>query len=231
MTEEPWHQKLPEGFSTPDYIKDTSIWTPKQRLHIVPSRLIDDSAPVYGWGDVQQGENNLLGNPDSPPLGDQIVVVGKVTDSWGRPVRNTLIEIWQANASGKYVHFNDHYPKPLDPNFTGAGRTVTDDQGDYVFYTIIPGAYPWWKDVNAWRAKHIHFSLTGRGLTERVVTQMLFPGDPLIEADPIAAGVGDLKSRARLISRVDWASAEPEAKMAYRFDIVLGGPAATPLEH
>jgi protocatechuate 3,4-dioxygenase, beta subunit len=231
MYQEPWHQVVPSKFSIPDYIADTSIWTPRQPLHIVPSRLVDDSAPVYGWGDVQKGENNLLGSPDSPPMGDQIVVVGKVTDSWGRPVRNTLIEIWQANSSGKYVHFNDHYPKPLDPNFTGAGRTITDDQGDYVFHTIIPGAYPWWKDINAWRAKHIHFSLTGRGLTERFITQMLFPGDPLIADDPISVTIPDAKVRERLVSKLDWASAEPEAKMAYRFDIVLGGRDATPMEH
>jgi protocatechuate 3,4-dioxygenase, beta subunit len=163
-------------------------------------------------------------------LGEHITVHGRVTDSWGRPARDMLVEIWQANAAGKYVHDHDPTPKPHDPNFTGAGRTLTDADGWYTFRTIKPGSYPWWKDREAWRAQHIHFGLTGRGLTERYVTQMQFPGDPLIERDPVVSTIPDAKARERLICQLDWEAAIPGITIGYRFDIVLGGMNATP-EH
>jgi protocatechuate 3,4-dioxygenase beta subunit len=225
---EPWWVKLPEGFSTPNF--DTTIWSPRKPLVIVQSRLIDASAPVYGYGTPEPGDNDLTAQHAGVPLGEHITVHGRVTDSWGRPARDMLVEIWQANAAGKYVHDHDPTPKPHDPNFTGAGRTLTDADGWYTFRTIKPGSYPWWKDREAWRAQHIHFGLTGRGLTERYVTQMQFPGDPLIERDPVVSTIPDAKARERLICQLDWEAAIPGITIGYRFDIVLGGMNATP-EH
>jgi protocatechuate 3,4-dioxygenase beta subunit len=157
-------------------------------------------------------------------------VSGRVLDRDGRPLRNTLIEIWQANSAGRYRHGVDRHPAPLDPNFTGAGRCMTDDDGHYHFVTIKPGAYPWGNHPNAWRPAHIHLSLFGRAFTDRLVTQMYFPGDPLFAYDPIFRSVRDPKARERLISSFDLATTEPEWALAYRFDIVLGGAAATPIE-
>ena len=140
----------------------------------------------------------------------------------GRPLRRTLIEIWQANAAGRYVHESDRHPAPLDPNFTGAGRVVTDDDGRYRFTTIKPGAYPWRNHPNAWRPAHIHLSLFGRAFTERLVTQMYFPGDPLFGADPIFQSIRDPKARELLVSSFDWETTRPEWALGYRFDVVLG---------
>ncbi|MEU0302894.1 protocatechuate 3,4-dioxygenase subunit beta [Streptomyces sp. NPDC006175] len=231
MYTEPWNFKMPDEFSVPELQQQAEIWTPRKPLAIVPSRLIDASAPVYGYGKVEAGDNDLLSQHDGVPMGEQIIVHGRVTDSWGRPVRDMLIEMWQANAAGKYVHDHDRTPKPLDPNFTGAGRTLTDANGAYSFKTIKPGAYPWASHREAWRAQHLHLSLSGGGLTERHVTQMLFPGDPLIGRDPVVSTIPDEKARERLISRLDWEAAIPEIALAYRFDIVLGGMHATPAEH
>ncbi|HWU11425.1 MAG TPA: protocatechuate 3,4-dioxygenase subunit beta [Streptomyces sp.] len=225
---EPWHTDLPDVFARPPL--EAQVWTPKKPLVIVPSRLIDASAPVYGWGEVGPTDNDLLSQHDGVPMGQQIVVRGRVTDSWGRPARDMLVEIWQANASGKYVHDNDPTPMPLDPNFTGAGRTLTDADGWYSFTTIKPGSYPWMPHPQAWRAEHIHFGLTGRGLTERYVTQMQFPGDPLLDQDPVVATIPDQKARERLLCRLDWEAAIPGVTLGYRWDIVLGGMYATP-EH
>ncbi|MEU0303604.1 protocatechuate 3,4-dioxygenase subunit beta [Streptomyces sp. NPDC006175] len=231
MYTEPWNTHIEDKFSTPAFRHAAEFWVPKKPLVIVPSRLIDASAPVYGYGEVGAGDNDLLSQHDDVPMGEQIIVHGRVTDSWGRPARDMLVEIWQANAAGKYVHDHDRTPKPIDPNFTGAGRTRTDADGAYSFKTIKPGAYPWTKHREAWRAQHLHFSLTGRGLSERHVTQMLFPGDPLISSDPIVTTIPDEKARQRLISRLDWEACIPEIALAYRFDIVLGGINATPAEH
>jgi protocatechuate 3,4-dioxygenase beta subunit len=149
----------------------------------------------------------------------------------GRPVRNALVEVWQANAAGRYLHRVDQHPAPLDPNFTGGGRVVTDDDGRYRFITIKPGAYPWKNHDNAWRPAHIHFSVFGRAFTERLVTQMYFPGDPLFAYDPIYQSVRDPAARERMISSFDLASTKPEWALAYSYDIVLGGSGATPLEN
>jgi len=225
---EPWHTDLPAVFARPPL--DAEVWTPKKPLIIVPSRLVDASAPVYGWGTPAPTDNDLLSQHAGVPIGQQIVVRGRVTDSWGRPARGMLVEIWQANAAGKYVHDNDPTHMPLDPNFTGAGRTLTDADGWYTFTTIEPGSYPWMPHPQAWRAKHIHFGLTGRGLSQRFVTQMQFPGDPLLEHDPVVATIPDPKARERLICALDWEVAVPGKTLGYRFDIVLGGTSATP-EH
>ena len=164
------------------------------------------------------------------PLGERIIVTGRGLDEDGRPVPNTLLEIWQANAAGRYVHVNDQHPAPLDPNFTGAGRTVTDAQGRYRFVTIKPGAYPWRNHHNAWRPAHIHFSLFGPSFLSRLVTQMYFPGDPLFPFDPIFNSVRDERARARMISRFDLETTSPEWALGFIFDIVLRGGAATPME-
>ena len=147
-----------------------------------------------------------------------------------RPVPNTLVEIWQANAGGRYRHRWDNWPSPIDPNFTGVGRCLTDSDGHFRFVTIRPGAYPWGNHPNAWRPAHIHFSLFGRAFVQRLVTQMYFPGDPLFSQDPIFNSVPDPKARERMISTFDLASTEPEWALAYQFDIVLRGPDATPFE-
>ncbi|HYA09020.1 MAG TPA: protocatechuate 3,4-dioxygenase subunit beta, partial [Gaiellaceae bacterium] len=166
------------------------------------------------------------------PLGERIVVSGRVMDENGRPVRDTLLEIWQANAAGRYRHSVDRHPAPLDPNFSGAGRCLTDDEGRYRFVTIKPGAYPWGNHENAWRPRHIHFSLFGRQFTQRLVTQMYFPGDPLFPYDPIFNSVRDPKSRALLVSRFDIDATQPEWALAYEWDVVLGrgGVDTTPFE-
>jgi protocatechuate 3,4-dioxygenase beta subunit len=164
------------------------------------------------------------------PLGERIIVTGRVVDEGGRPVPDTLVEVWQANAAGRYIHPRDQHPAPLDPNFTGAGHMVTDAEGCYRFVTIRPGAYPWRNHPNAWRPAHIHFSLLGASFLSRLVTQMYFPGDPLFPFDPIFNAVPDPAARERLIARFDLSTTEPEWALGYRFDIVLRGRAATPFE-
>ena len=151
-------------------------------------------------------------------------------DGDGRPVRNALVEIWQCNAAGRYIHQVDQHPAPLDPNFTGAGRTLTDDEGRYRFVTVKPGAYPWGNHENAWRPAHIHFSLFGTAFATRLVTQMYFPGDPLFEYDPIFQSVRDPHARERMVARFDLPTTEPEWALGYQWDIVLRGRDATPTE-
>jgi protocatechuate 3,4-dioxygenase, beta subunit len=185
---------------------------------------------VFGDDAVGPSDHDLTRRHAGEPLGERIIVTGRVLESDGRPVRNTLVEIWQANAAGRYVHEADQHPAPLDPNFTGAGRCLTDEDGRYRFLTIKPGAYPWRNHPNAWRPAHIHFSLFGRGFADRLVTQMYFPGDPLFAHDPIFQSVRDPKARERLIAVFDLEATEPEWALAYRFDVVLRGSAATPLE-
>jgi len=154
-----------------------------------------------------------------------------VFDEDGRGVPNTLVEIWQANACGRYVHVRDQHPAPLDPNFTGAGRAQTDAGGYYRFVTVKPGAYPWGNHHNAWRPAHIHFSVFGYSFVSRLVTQMYFPGDPLFPFDPIFNAVADEKARARMVSSFDLENTQPEWALCYRFNIVLRGKNATPMEN
>ena len=161
---------------------------------------------------------------------ERIAVSGRVLDEDGRPIRNTLVEIWQANAAGRYLHKNDQHNAPLDPNFAGEGRTFTDEDGRYRFLTIRPGAYPWKNHYNAWRPQHIHFSLFGPAFATRLVTQMYFSGDPLLEFDPIFHSILDEAARRRLIASFDWLSTEPDTSLGFRFDIVLRGRDATPME-
>jgi protocatechuate 3,4-dioxygenase beta subunit len=163
-------------------------------------------------------------------IGERIIVAGRVSDESGRPLRNTMVEVWQANAAGRYAHERDQHQVPLDPHFHGGCRVFTDDEGGYRFVSIRPGAYPWRNHHNAWRPVHIHFSLFGEGFAQRLITQMYFPGDPLLALDPIFNGVPDEEARQRLVARFDLEVTEPEFALGYRFDIVLRGRAATPME-
>ncbi|HWB22502.1 MAG TPA: protocatechuate 3,4-dioxygenase subunit beta [Gaiellaceae bacterium] len=216
-------------YDSPEY-RSTALRSPKKPLLILPHTLSELSGPAFGEDDVAELDSDLTRQHEGEPLGERIIVTGQVLDSLGKPVRNSLIEIWQANAAGRYVHKVDQHPAPLDPNFTGAGRCLTDAEGRYRFVTVKPGAYPWRNHPNAWRPAHIHLSIFGRAFTERLVTQMYFPGDPLFPADPIFNSVRDPKARERMISTFDWETTTPEWALGYRFDIVLGGPGATPLE-
>ena len=215
--------------ASPDY-GSTAKRAPSQPLILLPHTLSETTGPVFGHASVRPGDSDLTRQHQSEPLGERIIVSGRVLDEDGRPVPHTLVEIWQANAAGRYVHVRDQHPAPLDPNFTGAGRALTDEQGRYRFVTIKPGAYPWRNHHNAWRPAHIHFSLFGPSFLSRVVTQMYFPGDPLFRYDPIFQSVTDERARERLVSRFDLDLTEPEWALGYRFDIVLRGREATPLE-
>jgi protocatechuate 3,4-dioxygenase, beta subunit len=183
--------------------------------------------PVFGATDVTDTDNDLTRQHTGEPLGERITVSGRLLDRAGRPVRGQLIELWQANASGRYAHLRDQHPAPLDPNFTGAGRTLTGDDGSYSFTTVKPGAYPWRNHENAWRPAHIHFSLFGTAFTQRLVTQMYFPGDPLFAHDPILQSVTDESARQALVATYDHGLSRSEWSLGYRWDIVLDGPSAT----
>ena len=203
---------------------------PSQPLIQIPATLTELTGPVYGHSVVREGDGDLTRQHGGEPLGERIVVTGRVLDEDGRPVPNTLVEIWQCNAAGRYVHVRDQHPAPLDPNFSGAGRVVTDAEGQYRFTTVKPGAYPWRNHPNAWRPAHIHFSLFGPSFLTRLVTQMYFPGDPLFAYDPIFNSICDERARGRLVSSFDMETTEPEWALGYKFDFVLRGRDATPLE-
>ena len=203
---------------------------PTKNPRLVDPETIELFSPAFGQRDVAAVESDLTVQHAGEPLGERIVVSGRVLDGEGRPVRNQLVEVWQANASGRYIHQRDQHPAPLDPNFTGAGRCLTDDDGGYSFTTIKPGAYPWKNHVNAWRPAHIHFSLFGTAFTQRLVTQMYFPGDPLFPLDPIYQSIPDAAARERLVAAYDHALSSPEWSLGYRWDIVLTGPRATWIE-
>jgi protocatechuate 3,4-dioxygenase beta subunit len=213
----------------PDYVA-TRLRAPERPLILLPHSESELTGPVFGHETVGELDHDLTRQSDGEPLGERIIVTGRVTDSDGNPVRSALIEIWQANAAGRYVHEVDQHPAPLDPNFHGAGRCLTDDEGGYRFISVKPGAYPWRNHDNAWRPAHIHLSLFGRAFTNRLVTQMYFPGDPLFALDPIFNSVRDPKARERMVSAFDIETTVPEWALGYRFDIVLGGPAGTPME-
>ena len=203
---------------------------PRKPLILLPHTLSEVTGPVYGPEDITEGDNDLTHQRGGEPLGERMILTGRVLDDNGRPVAQALLEIWQANAAGRYLHVKDQHPAPLDPNFTGAGRTLTDENGCYRFVTIKPGAYPWLNHYNAWRPAHIHFSIFGRAFATRLVTQMYFPGDPLCAIDPIFQSVRDEEAQQRLIARLDLETTQPQWALGYRFDIVLRGREATPLE-
>ena len=210
----------------PDY-RSTALRAPKRPLVALPESAHDLASPVYGDGSIGELDHDLTRQHDGEPLGERILVTGRVLEENGRPVRNALVEIWQANAGGRYRHENDRHPAPLDPNFSGAGRTLTDAEGRYGFVTVKPGAYPWKNHPNAWRPAHVHFSLFGRAFSQRLVTQMYFPGDPLFAFDPIFQSVRDQGARERLVAQFELELTEPDWALGYRFDIVLR---STPFE-
>ena len=210
--------------------KSGALRSPTQPLIKLTRDFSDFAAPVYGYRAIGEADADLTRQHAGEPLGERIIVSGRVLDEDGRPVRNTLVELWQANAAGRYAHVVDNHPAPLDPNFTGAGRTITDDEGRYRFLTIKPGAYPWRNHTNAWRPAHIHFSIFGESFLSRLVTQMYFPADPLFPFDPMFQSVRDESARQRMVSTFDLSLTEPEWALGYRFDIVLRGPNSTPFE-
>jgi len=214
---------------SPEY-GSTVLRAPTRPLTLLPQRLTEVTGPLLGEGRLGELDHDLTRQHAGEPLGQRIIVHGRVRDGDGRPVAGTLVEIWQPNAAGRYRHPVDNWAAPLDPNFTGAGRTVTDGDGRYRFITVKPGAYPWRNHHNAWRPSHIHFSLFGRAFTQRLVTQMYFPGDPLFFQDPIFNSIPDPAARQRVISRYDHANSEPEWALAFEFDIVLRGRESTPFE-
>jgi protocatechuate 3,4-dioxygenase, beta subunit len=187
-------------------------------------------APVFGPADVDPVEADLTIQATGEPIGERMVLAGRVVDGQGRPVRNQLVELWQANAGGRYIHKRDQHPAAIDPNFTGVGRCLTDDDGFYRFTTIKPGPYPWRNHVNAWRPAHIHFSLFGTEFTHRMITQMYFPGDPLFALDPIYQSITDQAARDRLVATYDHDLSQHEWSTGYRWDIVLTGSHSTPME-
>lgn len=215
---------------SPGY-RSTPKRAPTKPLIIMPHTLSELTGPVYGQDAVQAGDDDLTRQHKGEPLGERIIVHGRVLDEDGRGVPNALVEIWQANACGRYIHVVDQHPAPLDPNFTGAGRAKTDRDGHYKFITVKPGAYPWGNHHNAWRPAHIHFSLFGHSFVSRLVTQMYFPGDPLFPFDPIFNSVTDEAARDRMISSFDLENTVPEWALCYRFDVVLRGRNQTPMEN
>lgn len=191
---------------------------------------IERYSPVFGHHEVDPLEADLTIQHHGEPIGERMVVTGRVTDSHGRPVTGQLVEIWQANSAGRYIHQRDQHPAPLDENFTGMGRCLTDAEGYYRFTTIKPGPYPWRNHRNAWRPAHIHFSLFGTQFTQRLITQMYFPADPLLELDPIFQSVTDPAVQQLMIARYDHDLSQHEWCTGYRWDIVLDGPRATVME-
>ena len=208
----------------------TRLRAPLRPLIRLPETLSDLNAPVYGWWTVSEADSDLTRQHQGEPQGERITVAGRLLDEESRPIAGALIELWQANAAGRYRHVKDDHPAPLDPNFTGAGRAVTDAEGRYRFTTIKPGAYPWRNHPNAWRPAHIHFSVFGQNFRTRLVTQMYFPGDPLFYQDPMYQSIRDERARERLVSRFDISLTQPEWALGYAFDIVVRGPDATPFE-
>ena len=223
------HNAVDPPYLHPDYVA-TRTRAPKRPLIPLPHTLSEVTGPVYGHEDVGKLDHDLTRQHEGEPLGERIILSGRVLDGDGRPVRDTLVELWQANAAGRYRHDVDRHPAPLDPNFGGGGRCVTDNEGHYRFITVKPGAYPWRNHPNAWRAAHIHLSLFGPAFATRLVTQMYFPGDPLFFQDPIFHSVREPIDRERLISEFDLDNTVPEWALAYSFDIVLRGRDATPTE-
>lgn len=203
---------------------------PRGPLLVVPPDLVERHGPVFGEADVAPGDADLTTHGSGEPIGERMIVHGRVLDRLGRPVRRQLVEIWQANAAGRYAHDMDRHDAPLDPNFTGAGRCLTDDDGWYRFVTIRPGEYPWRNHPNAWRPAHIHFSLFGTSFTSWLVTQMYLPGDPLLEFDPMYQSIADRRAAERLVARFDLEASVESWALGYRFDVVLGGATDTPIQ-
>jgi protocatechuate 3,4-dioxygenase, beta subunit len=227
---EPLGDRKPRPHTQPPYLYEPYRSTLERAPHLPPLELAPTCTELTGPTFDVPSLSDLTAGFAGQPLGERIHVGGRVLDESGRPVPNTLIEVWQCNAAGRYLHAGDRHDAPLDPNFTGVGRLSTDDAGSYRLRTIKPGAYPWSNHENAWRPAHIHFSLFGPAWSTRLVTQMYFPGDPLLAADPIFNSISDAPARGRLVAALDWEHAVPEFALGYRFDIVLRGRFETPAE-
>ncbi|MET1033802.1 MAG: protocatechuate 3,4-dioxygenase subunit beta [Arthrobacter sp.] len=204
---------------------------PTKSLHHADPETIELWSPAFGHRDVHALESDLTIQHNGEPIGERIVVSGRVLDGDGRPVAGQLVEIWQANAAGRYIHKRDQHPAPIDPNFTGVGRSITGADGSYEFTTIKPAPYPWKNHHNAWRPAHIHFSLFGTDFTQRMITQMYFPGDPLFPLDPIYQSITDQRARDRLVATYDHNVTSHEWNTGYRWDIVLTGSNRTWMEN
>ncbi len=216
-------------FHFPPYVSSIAR-SPRMPLVRLQKTHMKLTGPVFGNELIREHDNDLTAQHNGEPIGERILVHGRVLDEDGKPVRSALVEVWQANAGGRYRHMVDTYDAPLDPNFSGGGRMLTDDQGRYWFKTVKPGPYPWRNHHNAWRPAHIHFSLFGAGILSRLVTQMYFPGDPLQPLDPIFNSIPDERARERLVSRLDMDRSEPNYMLAYEWDVVLRGRTDTPFE-
>lgn len=203
---------------------------PTKDLHHADPETIERFAPVFGHQDVDALEADLMIQHSGAPIGERIIVTGRLLDGDGHPVAGQLVEIWQANAAGRYIHKRDQHHAPIDPNFTGVGRCLTGPDGSYRFTTIKPGPYPWRNHHNAWRPAHIHFSVFGTEFTQRMITQMYFPGDPLFALDPIYQSITDQRARDRLVATYDHDVAQHESNTGYRWDIVLTGTGRTWME-
>jgi protocatechuate 3,4-dioxygenase beta subunit len=212
----------------PDY-KSTVERAPRKALLPLPQGATELSGPRFGESVLYPGHDDLTRQvKGGEAAGQRIIVTGRVLNENGDPLPRTLVEVWQCNAAGRYHHDKDNHDAPLDPYFIGGGRMITDEKGAYRFTSIRPGAYPWRNHHNAWRPAHIHFSVFGRTMLERLITQMYFPGDPLLGYDPIFNCVPSERARERLISHFDLEATQPEWALGYHFDIVLRGPEATP---
>jgi protocatechuate 3,4-dioxygenase, beta subunit len=228
----PYRRHDPESQPSSLYepYRATILRAPRKPLVLLPHTLSEITGPVFGHHEITAADSDLTRQHAGEPLGERIIVAGRVLDDNGRPIPHTLIELWQANAAGRYRHDRDNHPAPLDANFSGTGRAMTDENGNYKFVTIKPGAYPWKNHANAWRPAHIHFSLFGPAFATRLVTQMYFPGDPLFAFDPIFQSIPDEQARQRLIASFDLDKTQPEFALGYQFNIVLRGREATPFE-
>jgi protocatechuate 3,4-dioxygenase, beta subunit len=217
---------------TPGY-KTSVTRSPKYALLSLQNSLSEITGPVFGHDDLGPLDNDLILNyaHGGEPVGERIIVHGRVLDESGRGVPNTLVEFWQANAGGRYRHKKDTYLAPIDPNFGGCGRTLTDANGYYFFRTVKPGAYPWRNWVNNWRPAHIHFSIFGTGFVQRLITQMYFEGDPLIPHCPILAAIPDKEALEQLVAPLDMNASVPLDSLAYKFDIVVRGRRSTLFEN
>jgi len=227
--------RKPDRGTQPDYhyppYASTVKRSPSQPLVILPTTLSEVTGPLFGYDLIKANDFDLTKQGNGEPIGERIVVSGRVLDGNARPVANTLVEVWQANSAGRYPHHRDNHNAPVDLNFPGCGRTLTDAEGRYRFVSIRPGEYPWRNHYNAWRPAHIHFSLFGPAFATRLVTQMYFPGDPLLDYDPMYTSIPNERARQRLISTFDWETTIPEQALGYKFDIVLRGRDETPFEN
>lgn len=218
---------------TPGY-KTSVLRAPQKALLSLDGTVSEITGPVFGHSILGELDNDLIHNfarPGESAIGERIIVHGRVLDERGRPVPGALVEFWQANAGGRYRHKKESYLAALDPNFGGCGRTITDDNGYYIFRTVRPGAYPWPNGVNDWRPAHIHFSIFGHGFSQRLITQMYFEGDPMIWKCPIVLTIPDRSAIEQLVATLDWSATIPMDARAYKFDIVLRGRRSTLFEN